>query len=102
MEGCRRRGVLVGKGGMHGSVLRLSPPLVLTEEEARHGVAVLDEALADAAQGGRTVRTLITGGTVVTAAEMTAADVLIDGERIPAVGTGLGEADRVSTRPGAT
>jgi 4-aminobutyrate aminotransferase len=52
MEGCRERGVLVGKGGMHGSVLRLSPPLVLTEEEARRGVAVLDEALGDAATRG--------------------------------------------------
>lgn len=52
MEGCRTRGVLVGKGGMHGSVLRLSPPLVLTEDEARHGVEVLDEALAEAASGG--------------------------------------------------
>jgi 4-aminobutyrate aminotransferase len=51
MEGCRRRGVLVGKGGLHGSVLRLSPPLVLTEEEARRGVAVLDEAVAEAAGG---------------------------------------------------
>jgi 4-aminobutyrate aminotransferase-like enzyme len=37
---------------MHGSVLRLSPPLVLTEEEARRGVEVLDAALADAASGG--------------------------------------------------
>ena len=41
------------------------------------------------------MRTLIKGGTVVTAAEMTLADVLIDGERIQAVGAELGEADRV-------
>jgi dihydropyrimidinase len=41
------------------------------------------------------VKTLIKGGTVVTAAEMTVADVLIDGERIRAVGAELGEADRV-------
>ena len=41
------------------------------------------------------MKTLIKGGTVVTAAEMVLADVLIDGERIRAVGTGLGEADRV-------
>ena len=43
MEACRRRGVLVGKGGLYSSVLRLAPPLVLTEDEARHGVRVLDE-----------------------------------------------------------
>jgi 4-aminobutyrate aminotransferase len=53
MEGCRRRGVLVGKGGLYGSVLRLSPPLVLTEDEARRGVAVLDEAITEAAGGTR-------------------------------------------------
>ncbi len=51
MEACRRRGVLVGKGGMHGSVLRISPPLTLTEDEARHAVSVLDEAVAEAAGG---------------------------------------------------
>ncbi|HLK44733.1 MAG TPA: aminotransferase class III-fold pyridoxal phosphate-dependent enzyme, partial [Acidimicrobiales bacterium] len=49
MEGCRRRGVLIGKGGLHGSVLRVSPPLTLTEDEARRCVAVVDEAVAEAA-----------------------------------------------------
>ena len=46
--------MLVGKGGLYGSVLRLSPPLVLTEDEARAASRVLDEALADAAGGART------------------------------------------------
>jgi dihydropyrimidinase len=41
------------------------------------------------------VKTLIANGTVVTAAEMVVADVLIDGEKIAAVGSGLGEADTV-------
>jgi len=36
------------------------------------------------------VRTLIQGGTVVTAAETMRADVLVDGEKVVAVGTGLG------------
>jgi len=52
MEGCRRRGVLVGKGGLYGSVLRISPPLVLTEDEARHGLEVLEASVDEAAQGG--------------------------------------------------
>ena len=52
MEGCRRRGVLIGKGGMYGSVLRISPALVLTEDEARRGVEVFGEAVAEAAEGG--------------------------------------------------
>src|ERR1039458_6235680 len=38
---------------------------------------------------------LIKGGTVVTASDATRADVLIDGERIQAVGTGFGETDTV-------
>ena len=49
MEGCRRRGVLIGKGGLHGSVLRISPPLTLTEDEARQCVAVVEAAVAEAA-----------------------------------------------------
>jgi len=39
--------------------------------------------------------TLIKNGTVVTATDMTRADVLIDGERIQAIGTGFGDADTV-------
>jgi 4-aminobutyrate aminotransferase len=53
MEGCRERGVLVGKGGMHGSVLRVAPPLTLTEDEARRAVQVLDEAIEEAVAGGQ-------------------------------------------------
>jgi dihydropyrimidinase len=39
--------------------------------------------------------TLIKNGTVVTAAEMVVADVLIDGERIVAIGSGFGDAETV-------
>src|SRR5256886_7358429 len=39
--------------------------------------------------------TLIRHGRVVTATDMTHADVLIDGERIQAIGTGFGDADTV-------
>ncbi|HUA27404.1 MAG TPA: amidohydrolase family protein, partial [Streptosporangiaceae bacterium] len=46
--------------------------------------------------------TLISGGTVVTATDMTQADVLVDGERIRAVGTGLGEAITADTIIDAT
>ena len=34
-------------------------------------------------------KTLITGGTIVTAADMYEADVLLDGEKIAQIGTGL-------------
>jgi 4-aminobutyrate aminotransferase len=48
LEGCKRRGLLVGKGGLHGNVLRIAPPLTLTREEAEEGLAVLTAALKEA------------------------------------------------------
>jgi len=45
-EECRQLGLLVGKGGLYGNVLRMGPPLTLTEEEAREGVEILLTALA--------------------------------------------------------
>ncbi|MEV6348892.1 aspartate aminotransferase family protein [Actinoplanes sp. NPDC051851] len=45
---CRANGLLVGKGGLYGNVIRIGPPLTLTEDEARTGLAVLTEAIATA------------------------------------------------------
>jgi 4-aminobutyrate aminotransferase len=45
MERTRAGGLLVGAGGTHGTVLRIAPPLSLTEDEAREGGAVLLDAL---------------------------------------------------------
>ena len=42
---CMRGGLLVGKGGLYDNVLRMGPPLTLTEEEAREGLAVLTDAI---------------------------------------------------------
>ena len=39
LEETRRRGLLVGKGGLYGNTLRMAPPLTLTEAEARKGWA---------------------------------------------------------------
>jgi 4-aminobutyrate aminotransferase len=44
-EECRRGGLLVGKGGLYGNVLRMGPPLTLTEEEAREGLEILVAAI---------------------------------------------------------
>ncbi|MBB6173032.1 4-aminobutyrate aminotransferase-like enzyme [Nocardiopsis mwathae] len=41
MEGARERGLLVGKGGVHNNVLRMAPPLNLSEEDAREGRDIL-------------------------------------------------------------
>ncbi|WP_433307163.1 aspartate aminotransferase family protein [Actinoplanes sp. CA-030573] len=45
---CRAGGLLVGKGGLYGNVVRIGPPLTLTEEEAREGLAVLVDAITEA------------------------------------------------------
>jgi 4-aminobutyrate aminotransferase len=47
-DGCRRGGLLVGKGGLYNNVLRMGPPLTLTEEEAREGLAILTAAIRTA------------------------------------------------------
>ena len=46
MEETRERGLLIGKGGLYGNVLRIAPPLTLTEDEAREGLDILLDALA--------------------------------------------------------
>jgi 4-aminobutyrate aminotransferase/(S)-3-amino-2-methylpropionate transaminase len=40
-----RRGVLLLGGGIHGNVLSLSPPFVLTDEQADHALGVIGEML---------------------------------------------------------
>ncbi|MEH0828537.1 MULTISPECIES: aspartate aminotransferase family protein [unclassified Micromonospora] len=44
-EACRAGGLLVGKGGLYGNVIRMGPPLTLTEDEAREGLAIMTEAI---------------------------------------------------------
>ena len=48
MEETRRRGLLIGKGGLRANVLRIAPPLTVSAPEADEGLAVLDEALGAA------------------------------------------------------
>lgn len=40
-------GMLLGKVGLYGNVIRIAPPLVITEEEADIGVEILDTALSE-------------------------------------------------------
>jgi 4-aminobutyrate aminotransferase len=46
MEETRARGLLVGKGGRFGNVLRMAPPLTITEAEADEGLGILADSLA--------------------------------------------------------
>ena len=47
MEKSREDGLLIGKGGLHGNVLRIAPPLSLTEDEATEGFEVLRRAIEE-------------------------------------------------------
>ena len=43
-ERCRELGLLIGKGGLHGNVLRIKPPMCLTAADADFMLEVLDAA----------------------------------------------------------
>jgi 4-aminobutyrate aminotransferase len=45
MEGTKERGLLVGKGGLYGNVLRIAPPLSITDEETEEGAAIIADAI---------------------------------------------------------
>ena len=45
LELCRERGLLIGKGGLHGNVLRLKPPMCLSKDDADFLADCLDETI---------------------------------------------------------
>ncbi|MGW7533672.1 aspartate aminotransferase family protein [Amycolatopsis sp. NPDC054798] len=46
LEETKNRGLLIGKGGLHKNVLRIGPPMTLTEAEAAEGLQILLDSLA--------------------------------------------------------
>jgi 4-aminobutyrate aminotransferase-like enzyme len=59
MEECRTRGLLVGKGGLLGNVIRTSPPLNITKADVDEAIRIMDEslvAMAPALAGAATRR----------------------------------------------
>ncbi|MGD0463416.1 MAG: aspartate aminotransferase family protein [Tepidisphaeraceae bacterium] len=50
MELARERGLLIGKGGLHGNVLRIKPPMCLSIDDANFIADCLDEVLPLASQ----------------------------------------------------
>jgi alanine-glyoxylate transaminase/(R)-3-amino-2-methylpropionate-pyruvate transaminase len=46
LELAREMGLLLGKGGLEGNVLRIKPPMCITADDVDFGVDVLDRALA--------------------------------------------------------
>lgn len=51
LELARERGVLIGRGGLYGNVLRVTPPMTVTLGEAREAVASIGDALRELAAG---------------------------------------------------
>lgn len=45
-EETRARGLLIGKGGLYGNVIRIAPPLTATPEHVDEALEILDHALA--------------------------------------------------------
>ena len=45
MEQCRKRGLLVGKGGLFGNVIRTSPPLNISKTDVDDAIRIMDLAL---------------------------------------------------------
>jgi len=46
LEACKRRGLLVGKGGLYGNVIRITPMLNVTEPELDEGLEALVDSIA--------------------------------------------------------
>jgi len=46
-EACKDMGVLLGKGGLYGHVLRIKPPMCITKDDVDFAIAVMRKALTD-------------------------------------------------------
>jgi len=46
MERCRENALLIGKGGLYGNVVRLSPPLNITKADVDEAIRALDKSFA--------------------------------------------------------
>ena len=49
MEAARRNGLLIGKGGLYGNVLRISPPLNIGKSDIDNFAKALDTSFSECA-----------------------------------------------------
>jgi len=47
MERARANGLLIGKGGLYGNVIRLAPPLNISKDDVDEAVRMLDKSFAE-------------------------------------------------------
>jgi len=47
MERCRSNGLLIGKGGLYGNVIRLSPPLNIGQSDVDEAIGLMDKSLSE-------------------------------------------------------
>ena len=47
MEATKERGVLIGKAGNYGNVLRFAPPMLISETDLDEALRLIDDALAE-------------------------------------------------------
>jgi 4-aminobutyrate aminotransferase-like enzyme len=52
MELCREKGLLVGKGGLYGNVVRLAPPLSVDRAQCERMLKIIDESLQQIEKAG--------------------------------------------------
>jgi 4-aminobutyrate aminotransferase len=48
LEACKRRKLLVGRGGLYNNTIRIAPPMLIGEAEIDHACDMMDQALAEA------------------------------------------------------
>jgi 4-aminobutyrate aminotransferase len=47
LEACKTQGLLIGKGGLYGNVVRIAPSLLISKSEIDDGVKRMERALAE-------------------------------------------------------
>ena len=50
MEATKKRGLLLGKGGLYGNTMRIAPPLIVSKAQVDDALRIIGESLAEAMQ----------------------------------------------------